>query len=76
MTYERVRVAKEYIEKKYRLKKEEEQEKKKGKFKNINLYNKNKKFKKTNRLGRNNVSYESIKFTRGRSRQNKRRNFT
>ena len=31
MTYERVRVAKEYIEKKYRLKKEEEQEKKKGK---------------------------------------------
>jgi len=29
MTYERVRVAKEYIEKKYRLKKEEEQEKKK-----------------------------------------------
>ena len=46
MTYERVRVAKEYIEKKYRLKKEEEQEKKKGKFKNINLYNKNKKFKK------------------------------
>ena len=32
MTYERVRVAKEYIEKKYRLKKEEEQEKKKGKY--------------------------------------------
>jgi len=32
MTYERVRVAKEYIEKKYRLKKEEEQEKKKGKL--------------------------------------------
>ena len=31
ITYERVRVAKEYIEKKYRLKKEEEQEKKKGK---------------------------------------------
>ena len=31
MTYERVRVAKEYIEKKYRLKKQEEQEKKKGK---------------------------------------------
>ena len=29
ITYERVRVAKEYIEKKYRLKKEEEQEKKK-----------------------------------------------
>ena len=75
MTYERVRVAKEYIEKKYRLKKEEEQEKKKGKFKNINLYNKNQNLKK-NRLGRNNVSYESIKFTRRRSRQNKRRNFT
>jgi hypothetical protein len=36
ITYERVRVAKEYIEKKYRLKKEEEQEKKKGKK---NLYN-------------------------------------
>ena len=36
ITYERVRVAKEYIEKKYRLKKEEEQEKKKG---NKNLYN-------------------------------------
>ena len=34
ITYERVRVAKEYIEKKYRLKKE--QEKKKGKK---NLYN-------------------------------------
>ena len=31
LTYDRVRVAKEYIEKKYRLKKEEEQEKKKGK---------------------------------------------
>ena len=31
MTYERVKVGKEYIEKKYRLKKEEEQEKKKGK---------------------------------------------
>ena len=46
MTYERVRVAKEYIEKKYRLKKEEEQEKKKGKFKNINLYNKNQNLKK------------------------------
>ena len=29
ITYERVKVAKEYIEKKYRLKKEEEQEKKK-----------------------------------------------
>ena len=38
MTYERVRVAKEYIEKKYRLKKEEEQEKKKGK--KIIIYNK------------------------------------
>jgi len=37
MTYERVRVAKEYIEKKYRLKKEEEQEKKKGK--KIIIYN-------------------------------------
>ena len=36
ITYERVRVAKEYIEKKYRLKKEEEQEKKKDKK---NLYN-------------------------------------
>ena len=36
ITYERERVAKEYIEKKYRLKKEEEQEKKKGKK---NLYN-------------------------------------
>ena len=31
LTYDRVRVAKEYIEKKYRLKKEEEQEKKKVK---------------------------------------------
>ena len=31
MTYERVRVAKEYIEKKYRLKTVEEQEKKRGK---------------------------------------------
>ena len=40
ITYERVRVAKEYIEKKYRLKKEEEQEKKKGKiiFYNISFY--------------------------------------
>ena len=37
MTYERVRVAKEYIEKKYRLKKEKEQEKKKGK--KIIIYN-------------------------------------
>ena len=34
ITYERVKVAKEYIEKKYRLKKQEEEEKKKGK-KNI-----------------------------------------
>ena len=31
VTYERVKVAKEYIEKKYRLKKQEEEEKKKGK---------------------------------------------
>jgi hypothetical protein len=31
LTYDRVRVAKEYIEKKYRLKKQEEQEKKRGK---------------------------------------------
>jgi hypothetical protein len=40
MTYERVRVAKEYIEKKYRLKTMEEQEKKKGKiiFYNILFY--------------------------------------
>ena len=30
ITYERVKVEKEYIEKKYRLKKVEEQEKKKG----------------------------------------------
>jgi hypothetical protein len=30
ITYERVKVAKEYIEKKYRLKKEEINEKKKG----------------------------------------------
>ena len=35
ITYERVRVAKEYIEKKYRLKKQEEEEKKRGKKKNI-----------------------------------------
>ena len=40
MTYERVRVAKEYIEKKYRLKKEEEQEKKKCKNNIYKLYNK------------------------------------
>jgi len=33
ITYERVKVAKEYIEKKYRLKKQEEDEKKKGKKK-------------------------------------------
>jgi hypothetical protein len=31
LTYDTVRVAKEYIEKKYRLKKQEEQEKKRGK---------------------------------------------
>ena len=52
MTYERVRVAKEYIEKKYRLKKEEEQEKKKGK-KNLLLY-----IIFIHRLGRNNVKNE------------------
>ena len=34
-TYEREKVAKEYIEKKYRLKKQEEEEKKKGKIKII-----------------------------------------
>ena len=39
MTYERVRVAKEYIEKKYRLKKEEEQEKKKGIMSRMNQLN-------------------------------------
>ena len=33
ITYERVKIAKEYIEKKYRLKKKEETEKKKGKIK-------------------------------------------
>ena len=33
ITYERVKVAKEHIEKKYRLKKQEEDEKKKGKKK-------------------------------------------
>ena len=33
ITYERVKVAKQYIEKKYRLKKQEEEEKKKGKKK-------------------------------------------
>ena len=32
ITYERVKIAKEYIEKKYRLKKEEETIKKKGKI--------------------------------------------
>ncbi len=32
ITYERVKVAKQYIEKKYRLKKQEEEEKKKGKI--------------------------------------------
>ena len=52
MTYERVRVAKEYIEKKYRLKKGEEQEKKKGK-KNLLLY-----IIFIHRLGRNNVKNE------------------
>ena len=31
ITYERVKVTKQYIEKKYRLKKQEEEEKKKGK---------------------------------------------
>ena len=40
ITYERVKVAKEYIEKKYRLKKQEEEEKKKGKIKN-NIINNN-----------------------------------
>ena len=38
MTYERVRVAKEYIEKKYRLKKVEEQEKKRVKINYIIYY--------------------------------------
>ena len=52
MTYERVRVAKEYIEKKYRLKKEEEQEKKKGK--KIYYYY----IIFIHRLGRNNVKNE------------------
>ena len=51
MTYERPRVAKEYIEKKYRLKKVEEQEKKKGKNKFI-IYNL---LFLIDRLGRNNV---------------------
>ena len=36
ITYERVKVAKEYIEKKYRLQKQVEEEKKKGKKK---IYN-------------------------------------
>jgi len=77
MTYERVRVAKEYIEKKYRLKKEEEQEKKKGKNNIYNIYNKINIFfvLKKYRLGRNNVKNESIKFSRRRSGKNKRRNF-
>ena len=35
ITYERVKVAKEYIEKKYRIKKKVEEEKKKGKKKYI-----------------------------------------
>ena len=39
ITYERVRVAKEYIEKKYRLKKQEEEEKRRGKKKNIIIIN-------------------------------------
>ena len=52
MNYERVRVAKEYIEKKYRLKKEEEQEKKKGKYNYFNI------LFFTRRLGRNNVQNE------------------
>ena len=70
MTYERVRVAKEYIEKKYRLKKEEEQEKKKGKiiYYNILCF--------IYRLGRNNVKNEPTKFSRRRGCKNKRRNFT
>jgi len=42
ITYERVKVAKEYIEKKYRLKKQEEDEKKKGK-KKLFIYNLNSK---------------------------------
>ena len=45
ITYERVKVAKEYIEKKYRLKKQEEEEKKKGKKIKNNFI--------TNRLGCN-----------------------
>jgi len=39
ITYERVKVAKEYIEKKYRLKKEEINEKKKGIILNYNNIN-------------------------------------
>ena len=52
ITYERVKVAKEYIEKKYRLKKQEEDEKKKGKenFTFIII--------KINRLGSNNFKNE------------------
>ena len=38
ITYERVRVEKEYIEKKYRLKKQEEEEKKRGKKKKYIIY--------------------------------------
>ena len=38
ITYERVKVAKEYIEKKYRLKKQEEEEKKRGKKKKYIIY--------------------------------------
>jgi hypothetical protein len=41
ITYERVKIAKEYIEKKYRLKKEEETSKKKGKIKKLQKPNKN-----------------------------------
>ena len=41
ITYERVKVAKEYIEKKYLLKKQEEVEKKKGKKNFIIYFNKN-----------------------------------
>ena len=38
VTYERVKVAKEYIEKKYRLKRQEEEEKKKGKIIKFKYY--------------------------------------
>ncbi len=59
LTYDRVRVAKEYIEKKYRLKKEEEQEKKKGKTKYFFIIW----FNNIYRLGRNYVKNESTKFS-------------